>query len=76
MNKVDGRKTVKSNGVFPYRLSEAQRKRTVEAFLKTGHSVHSENAYTLGAIIEHCIKDDISFTLDRVSNGYYIIRKA
>jgi len=70
--KVDGRKTVTSSGIFPYRLKEASRRMVVEMFLRTGFSVHSENAHTLGAIIEHCIKEDVNFTLDRVFNGYYI----
>jgi len=71
-DKVDGRKTVTSNGVFPYRLSEAWRRRIVEMFMNTGHSVHSEGAHTLGVIIEHCIQEKIPFTLDKIMNGYYI----
>ena len=44
----------------------------VQNFLRAGNSVHSEKAYTLGAIIEHCIKDNIPFILTKLSNGYYI----
>lgn len=36
MAKADGRKMVKFNGVFPYKLREVSRQRIINYFLDTG----------------------------------------
>lgn len=74
--KVDGRKNVHSKGIFPYKLKEALRQRIIAAFLERGESVHSRMGFTIGTIIEHCIKNDINFILEAYpKSGYRIIRK-
>ena len=73
--KIDGRKTIKSSGSFSYRLREATRKRIIASFLITGGSTHSRLGFTLGVIIEHCIKHNIPFKLIAYpSNGFQIER--
>ena len=73
MKKVDGRKNVNSSGVFPYKLTEAARKRIIRSFLETGQSTHSRLGLTIGVIIEHCIKYKIAFILKAYPcSGYYI----
>jgi len=73
--KRDGRKVIRSGGVFPYKLREAQRQRVVVQFLAEGKSAHGPQAFTLGAILEHCIKEEIPFTLRGASGKGFVIRK-
>jgi len=73
--KRDGRKIVRFGGVFPYKLSESQRRLVVTNFLEEGKSVHGPQAFTLGAILEHCIKEEIPFTLKGQAGKGFAIRK-
>ncbi len=70
---MDGRRIVKSDGVFPYRLREGMRRQIINMFMNSGRSFHSSRAQTLGVIIEHCIKNNIDFILKgHPDKGYYI----
>lgn len=73
--KRDGRKTIRSSGVFPYRLREVQRRRVVGNFQRDGKSVHSPLGFTIGAILEHCIREKIPFTLRGQAGKGFIICK-
>lgn len=73
--KVDGRKTVTSSGVFPYRLRESARQQVINSFLEKGECNHSGLGFTLGAIIEHCVKYKISFKLIAYPNAFYSIER-
>ena len=71
MAKLDGRRPTKGS-VFPYRISNAWKARIVKQFNEERASTHSGLALTLGVVIEHCIRNDIDFTLTRANGGYQI----
>jgi hypothetical protein len=47
----------------------------IAMFEADGITVHSPMGMTLGVIIEHCIKNDIHFTLCRGFGGAYSIER-
>lgn len=73
--KRDRRKTIRSSGVFPYKLREAQRLQVIRQFRANGKSVHGPQTFTLGIILEHCIKEEIPFTLKgQAGKGFVVIK--
>lgn len=71
----DGRRIVESDGVFPYKLHEENRQMVISNFEQLGTSVHSQHGICLGAVLEHCIKEQIPFTLKGSSKFGFIVIK-
>ena len=69
--KPDGRRNT-IGCAFPYRMTNAAKARTIEAFEKRGCSTHSIMGMTLGVLLEHCHKNQINFRLTKVDHGYWL----
>ncbi len=85
--KMDGRGTIVAPSVLGPRCSSvsisiASVRRVIQAFEKSGHSVHSANRSMLGFVLAHCEEKGIpytlkaSFTKDGKPAGYYVERDA
>ena len=56
-------------------LRESAKKRVIEMFELTGHSVHSGSAETLEWIIEHCESKGIAYLIKAIPKKCYYIEK-
>ncbi len=74
MAGLDGRKLAKGSGVFPYRVTNACKARSIKLFLTFGFSSHSSLGLTLGILLEYCHENNIDYMLVRTSGGYHIKR--
>lgn len=56
-------------------VTECARKKLIKLFEERGSSIHSRGGGTVWVSVEHCLRNNIPFTLERHQEGGYTVTK-